>query len=240
MNRESSICVLNSVHWYDAIFRTHGLSGTIADGMWTSHDRPPPYYSNAMTLTSSGIEAQVATLQGLAAVLDRPWSVKDSFSALDLSPLGFRSLFDAEWIWTDDPAVPTPDRGPSGWRPVTTPIELERWEAAWRANGSPTDRPVFVPELLRDTTIAIFAGYRGDDIVAGCAANRSAEAVGFSNFFVADGDEEVATAAAIELVARFGDGLPVVGHERGESLARTRRLGFRAVGPLRVWVTPAG
>ena len=42
MNRESSICVLNSVHWYDAIFRTHGLSGRIADGMWirsTDHRR---------------------------------------------------------------------------------------------------------------------------------------------------------------------------------------------------------
>ena len=87
--------------------------------MWTSHDPPPPYYSNAMTLTSSGIEAQVATLQALAAALDRPWSVKDSFSALDLSPLGFRSLFDAEWIWTDDPDVATPDRSASGRRPVT-------------------------------------------------------------------------------------------------------------------------
>jgi hypothetical protein len=240
MNRQSLICVRNSLHWYDAIFRTHGQSGTITDGMWTSRDRPPPYYSNAMTLTSSDIVAQMATLQGLAAVLDRPWSVKDSFSALDLSPLGFRSIFEAEWIWTDDPDVTTPDRGVAVWRPVTTPTELQRWEAAWRANGSPTDRPVFMPELLGDTTIAIFAGYRGDDIVAGCAANRSAEAVGFSNFFVADGDQEVATAAAIDVVSRFGGGLPVVGYERGERLASMSRLGFRAVGPLRVWVTLAG
>jgi hypothetical protein len=44
MNRESTICVLNSVHWYEAILRTHGLSGRIADGMWTSLERPPPYY----------------------------------------------------------------------------------------------------------------------------------------------------------------------------------------------------
>ena len=86
----------------------------------------------------------------------------------------------------------------------------------------------------------MFAAYRGDEIVAGCAANRSAGAVGFSNFFVVDGDEEVVTAAAIDMVARFGRGLPVVGYERGESLARMRRLGFRAVGPLRVWVSATG
>ena len=240
MNRESSIWVLNSVHWYEAIFRTHGLSGAIADGLWTSYDRPPPYYSNAVTLTPSATAAQVATLRGLVSVLDPPWSVKDSFSALDLSPLGFRPLFDADWIWTDDRAVATPDRGAAIWRPVTTPTALERWEAAWRANGSPTDRRVFLPKLLRDGTIAIFAAYQGDAIVAGCAANRSAEAVGFSNFFVADEDEDAATASAINAVARFGGGLPVVGYETGESLARMRRLGFRAVGPLRVWVTVAG
>ena len=105
MNRKSSICVLNSVHWYDAIFRTHGLSGRIADGMWTSLDRPPPYYSNAITVTASDSGTQVATLRGLGSVLDSPWSVKDSFRCLDLEPLGLRPLFDADWIWADAPAV---------------------------------------------------------------------------------------------------------------------------------------
>jgi hypothetical protein len=33
MNRESVACAVNNVHWYDAIFRSHGLSGAIADGM---------------------------------------------------------------------------------------------------------------------------------------------------------------------------------------------------------------
>lgn len=239
MNRESTICVLNSVHWYEAILRTHGLSGRIADGMWTSLERPPPYYSNAITLTASDSRTQVATLRRLGSVLDAPWSVKDSFRSLDLEPLGLRPLFDADWIWADAPAVAAPERGAAVWRPITTPAELERWEAAWSASGSPTDRRVFVQELLGDTTIAICAAYQRDVFVAGFAANRSAGAVGFSNFFVVDGDEERAAAAAIDLVARFGRGLPVVGYERGERLARMRRLGFRAVGPLRVWVTLA-
>ncbi len=207
--------------------------------MWISHDSPPPYYSNAVTLAPSGLAAQVATLRDLQGALRPPWAVKDSFSVLELASLGFRPLFDAEWVWLDASDAPATVRNDATWRPVTTPAELEGWEGAWRESGSPADSRVFLPELLANPTIALFAAYRGDAIVAGCAGNRSVEAVGFSNFFVADGDEDLATASAVSEVARYGAGLPVVGYEAGESLARTVRLGFRTVGPLRVWVTGA-
>jgi hypothetical protein len=88
MNQGSVACAVNSIHWYDAMFR------------------------------------------------------------LELAPLGFRPLFDAEWIWLD-------------------------------------------------------------------------------------------ASDAVREVARFGAGLPIVGYLAGESLARVVRLGFRTVGPLRVWVTGA-
>lgn len=239
MSQEPAICALNNLHWYEAIFRSHHLTGSIADGMWTSRDRPPPYYSNAVTLTPSEVEAQMTTLQELGSALGRRWSVKDSFCVLDLSRLGFRPLFDAEWIWLDAPARAS-GHADLVWRQVATPAELERWEDAWRENGSTADSRVFLPELFANETIALFAAFQQDVLVAGCAANRSTEAVGFSNFFVADGDEDLATASAVSEVARFGPGLPVVGFLAGESLARVGRLGFRAVGPLRIWVTGAG
>jgi hypothetical protein len=236
IDQEAVICASNNVHWYEAIFRSHGLTGTTADGIWTSRDSAPPYYSNAVTVAPSGISVQVANLKDLGETLRQPWSVKDSFSMLELAPLGFRPLFEAEWIWRDAADAPIPGRGDSTWRRVTTADELERWEGAWRENGSPTDSPVFVPDLLADPTIALFAAYRGGAIVAGCAANRSIDAVGFSNFFVAGGDEDLLMAGAVSEVARFGAGLPVVGYEAGEMLARSRGLGFRTVGPLRVWL----
>jgi hypothetical protein len=239
MNQEPVICAANNVHWYQAIFRSHGLTGAIADGMWTSRDRPPPYYSNAVTVAPSGLAAQVANLRDLGGTLRPPWTVKDSFSVLELAPLGFRPLFDAEWIWCDASDAPVPVRGDAEWRPVTTSAQLEHWEGAWRENGSPTDSPVFVPDLLANPTIALFAAYRRGAIVAGCAANRSVEAVGFSNFFVAGSDDDLAMTNAVSEVARFGSGLPIVGYLAGERLARISRLGFRPVGQLRVWVTDA-
>ena len=82
----------------------------------------------------------------------------------------------------------------------------------------------------------ILAAHRGGTIVGGCAANRSAEVVGFSNLFAADGDVDLLAADAVDEVSRHAPGLPVVGYERGEGLARVRRLGFRTVGALRVWI----
>ena len=237
MNDEPIICASNNVDWYEAIFRSHGLTWTITDGTWISLDSAPPYYSNAVTLTPSGQAGQVARLRDLEGALRGRWSVKDSFAALDLAPLDFEPLFDANWIWCDPSDAPAPDPGGIAWRPVTTTDQLERWEAAWRKNGSPTQTPVFVPNLLADPTITLFGGYRDDIVVAGCAGNRSAEAVGFSNFFVGESEEPLVVAEAIAEVARFGAGLPIVGYLAGEALAQVTGLGFRAVGPLRIWVT---
>lgn len=239
MNQESVICAANSVQWYQAIFGSHSLSGAIADGMWTSRDKPPPYYSNAVTVASSPVEAQAATIRDLGGTLRLPWSVKDSFSMLELSSLGFQPLFEASWIWCDAADAPVPVRSDIVWRRVTTVAELERWEEAWRENGSPATSRVFVPDLLADPTVALFSADRRGAIVAGCAANRSDEAVGFSNLFIAGGDDDRTMAEAVGEVARFGAGVPIVGYLAGERLARVGRLGFRTVGELRVWVTGA-
>lgn len=237
MSERTLRCVRNSLQWYEAIFRTHGLSGAIVHGLWVSRDDPPPYYSNALTLVPSLVEAQLAALRDLRSVLRRRWSIKDSFAVLDLAPLGFEPLFDAEWVWRDPSPAPRASLGDVVWRQVTTSAELDPWETAWRDNGSPATRPVFVSALLDDPTIALFGAYRGDGLVAGCAANRSADPVGLSNFFVADGDEDELAAGALGAVSSFGGGLPIVGYEAPGAIDRAKRMGFQAIGPLRVWVT---
>src|SRR3954447_3253672 len=240
MTGPAEICVLNSLHWYQAIFRTHGLSAASADGLWSSPDEVPPYYSNAMTLVPSPVEPQIAALRHLESTLDRPWSVKDSFATLDLASLGFEALFDAEWIWRDPTPATQTNADDVAWRRVTTEPVLAEWERGWRDNGSPTARPVFLPALLADPSIALFGAYRGDSLVGGCAANVSSEAVGFSNYFAAEGAAESIIAGALAAVGKFGAGLPVVGFEGGEGLDRARRIGFRPVGPLRVWLCARG
>ena len=125
---------------------------------------------------------------------------------------------------------------PAGWRRLTTPEDLERWEDAWRAHGSPATTRVFVPALLADGSVAILAAERDGEIVAGVAVNRSTQVVGLSNFFAAEPDADAQFADAVAAVRRSSPDLPVVGYESGESLARARREGFRAAGALRIWI----
>jgi hypothetical protein len=59
-------------------------------------------------------------------------------------------------------------------------------------------------------------------------------------FFVDDAEEPIAVAGAIAQVARFGAGLPIVGTWRAMRSLGDATLGFRSVGPLRIWVTGTG
>lgn len=237
MSWQTSACVANSLGWYEAVLRTHGLLGAIARGVWTCRQRVPPYYSNAMTVDSSDAVAQTEVLRDLAKDLRGPFSVKDSFAALELAPIGLRPLFDAEWMWRDPSSVP-PDHGRLDleWRRVTNTAELDQWEAAWRSNGSPADTRVFLPELLTPGDVVLLAGLQGERVVAGCAVNHTPGVVGFSNFFAEDAEREPVMASALGAVLLLAPGVPVVGYDRGDDLAHARRLGFQTVGALRVWL----
>ena len=237
MSRRTSACVSNSLGWYEAILRSHGVSGAITSGVWTCRQRVPPYYSNAITVDSSDPAAQTEVLRDLANDLRRPFSVKDSFAVLELAPLGLRPLFDAEWMWRDPSSgPPVHTRRDLEWRRVTNTEELDRWEAAWRANGSPADTRVFLPELLAPGDVVLLGGHQGDRIVAGCAANHTPGVVGFSNFFAEDAEREATMASALGAILLLAPGVPVVGYDRGDDLAHAKRLGFQTVGALRVWL----
>jgi hypothetical protein len=237
MGWQTSRCVSNNLGWYEAVLRPHGVSGAITRGVWTCRERVPPYYSNAITVEESDRAVQTEVLRDLAKDLVRPFSVKDSFAILELALLGLRPLFDAEWIWRDPSSGPPEHRLRNlEWRRVTSNEELIHWEAAWRTNGSPADTRVFLPELLASREVVLLAGRQGDRIVAGCAANHSPGVVGFSNFFAEDADREPIMASALGAVFLLAPDVPVVGYERGDDLARAKRLGFHTVGALRVWL----
>jgi hypothetical protein len=197
----------------------------------------PPYHSNAVTVSPSGIDAQLDHVGNLVDTVGHAFTVKDSHSLLDLALLGFRVLFDAEWIRLERAAAtPAVDSAAAGWRRLTTPEDLERFEDAWRAHGSPATTRVFVSALLADESVAFLAAEREGEIAAGVVANRSTHVVGLSNFFAAAPDGDSAFAGAVAAVRRSSPGMAVVGYESGESLARARREGFQARGKLRIWL----
>lgn len=230
-------CIANNVHLCGAVLAPHSLSGTIVDGMWTAAGELPPYYPNVITVSSHGAQGQIRTIEGLARALAFPFSVKDSFAALDLGPLGFRSLFTADWIWRDPSPLPAPaDSGP--WQAITTADDLAAWETAWRDGGSPADQRIFLPGLLDNDMVTVLATRRGGRIVAGCIANRSGDVVGLSNFFAIADEWKLHLASAVAAVADVAPGSAIVGYERGDTLDAMSSLGFERIGRLCVWLSP--
>ena len=239
MRDEATLCTLNNVEWCDAVCRSHGLAPQLGHQMWIQEQEGPPYYSNGITVSRSGIENQYAAIENLKSALPQGFSIKDSFACLDLGASGFSPLFDAEWLWLDPASRDALDEKGAGWFKVESESELVRWEAAWAASGSPTEQRVFMPALLQEPRIAFFGCERDGQIAAGCAANRSrGDVVGFSNFFAPAAGRGSHRAKAVAVAAEHAPGWPVVGYDRGADLEGLLALGFRSVGPLKVWLWP--
>jgi hypothetical protein len=220
----------NNAEWCDAFCRTYGIAGRLDAECWTSPERTPPLYPDAVTLVPGVEPAQLLS----AIDTSDGCSLKDSFANLDLIADGFRVLFRGEWLFREPrDAAPASSR----WLVIQTREQLEQWESMWQVSPAP---PVFFrPALLAIARIAVLGRYDGDRIVAGAVANRSATVVGISNVFDRDGDLASAWRdAARAAQARWGP-LPIVGYASGSALEAAHQAGYRSVGELVVWLKPA-
>lgn len=232
----------NNALWCDAVCRANDAPGEFHPSIWLNRHAVPPFYSNAVTLTAGGAAQQVALIAELAAAR-RSFSVKDSFSALDLRPLGFHILFEATWLWraADLPALGAPPG--LSWSVVRDAAALGRWEAAWaglHAGQLVADHErIFRRPLLAEPGVALLAGERDGAVIAVAAANLTGDAdgqvAGLSNVFAPPDAVETAWAGAIAFAAGLFPGRPLAGYERGDDLTLARSMGFAPCSELCVW-----
>ena len=228
----------NNAEWCEAVCRAHGNPGEFHDDIWLSRHPVPRFYPNAGTLAEPS-QRQLALIDELtAARLPPGWAVKDSFSMLDLEPRGFRMLFAAEWIYLPVSRVEEiiSARTSARWEIVGNALALTEWESAWtRSAGDTSEDRIFLPPLLENKDVAVVAGFRDGQVVAGAIANRSDGVVGWSNFFAPVAEMFDHAVASLATIARVFPGSPIVGYEHGDDLRNAHSLGFESIGPLRVW-----
>lgn len=184
--------------------------------MWVNAATVPRFYPNAVTVAegTAALAEQRDTVDILAkSNLPGRWSVKDSFSTLDLSRAGFDLLFGATWI-----RGTMPTSGPSA--DIVWQREIEG------AAGLPFEDPNF----------AMFTGRRGFLVVAGGMLYRAEGVVGLSNLIAEADDATSVWQSLMLLAARTFPRLPVVGYESGRELEAAVEAGFEAGDDLRVWV----
>jgi hypothetical protein len=224
-----SVAARNNAEWCDLVVRSHGGTTHFGALAWTSQERTPTYYPDAVTL------APRLPVPKLLSYIDvsTGCSIKDSFSGLDLAPYGFCVLFEAEWIVRLGPKLSAPSAGPK-WQRVVQPGELAKWEEAWGARDGPKD--TFRAEILDHPSVAVLAARWHDGVVAGAVLNCSSKVVGISNVFVAAGARLDPWPGCLALATELFPDRPVVGYQSGARLLQAERNGFETAGPLRVWI----
>jgi len=235
MRVDAARAAANNARWCDAVCRAYGRPGEFVGGLWFNRGETPPFYPNAITLDTANVSAQLRQIEALTGSLAGEWGVKDSFCALDLGALGFRVLFQAEWIHLREPARRR-DAGVRCTR-VGSEAELAAWEAGWAV--APSVERIFRPALLDDSDVAVLAALREDEIVGGVIANRSGEVAGVSNLFARGDDAEAVRGELIAGAAGAFPGCELVGYEAGADLETMRGFGFAPLGPLRIWLRSA-
>jgi hypothetical protein len=233
----------NNAIWCDTVCRAHGVPGEFLPTVWINLSTPPPYHSNLIVISDSGVRGK--SLEHIRELIDLPlpgrWSAKDSFFNLELATLGFDVLFEASWIWCDQ-ALRDLGHSSSGiyWSRITSPAELARWESAWEGNSRNPEaigKPAQFPSsLLKDRQVAFFAGTLGREVVAGGIANRTGNVIGLSNVFVNSGDATAAWIGLVKTLQNTFPALPLVGYERNHDLESALACGFEPIGSLRVWI----
>lgn len=236
------LAVLNNVQWYEAVFAAHWLPFETNPLVWLSHQTPPPFHSNLVVLSKDATQSQVEVFIRQIASTPRPggWSMKDSYGCLDLVPLGFSQLFEANWMWMDASASGALDTTSNVvWSRVSNAAGLLEWEAAWAGDAenlpAPGMRRQFPEQLLLDRRYAFFAGRSRGEVVGGGILNQSPGVVGVSNVFAQPRVAPGVWPALVRCAAKEFPGVPLVGYERGADLEAAQQVGFVPIGALRVW-----
>jgi hypothetical protein len=236
------LAVLNNVRWYGAMFDAQGLTSKVDGRAWRSLQTPPPFHSNLVVVSAATTQAEVDAFVSEIRNHRQPagWSLKDSYDCLDLQPLGFTRLFEAEWIWRDPRplAVVGGDRR-LAWQVVSTDAELLEWEIAWwgdaRNETGPAKARQFPLRMLKSPDHVFFAGRLEGRLVGGGIANRSPGVVGLSNLFAPEAFAQDCWNDLVDGIGTRFPGMPIVGYERDADLQRALAAGFRTVGKLCVW-----
>ncbi|WP_329042577.1 hypothetical protein OHT61_30320 [Streptomyces sp. NBC_00178] len=227
----------NNAEWCAAMSRSHGVESEFGTRVWHAPVRTPLFHPDAVTLAPNTAPATVA--EGVDATTPGA-SVKDSFADVDLSALGYRILFEAQWVYR--PAGGSADTGDRAWEVVESPAQLRAWADTWDQGEGHAD--VFRPELLDDPATFVLAERSSDGrTAAGAVATVSEGAVGISNVFAVEGGPDAAWPFVLTAVHGLFPALPLVGYEHGEALSAALRHGFEPIGPLRIWLHdqhPAG
>lgn len=213
--------VYNNIIWCGMVCESHGVTQTSREGIWGLHSKAPEFYPDIITSSKQIMSEQVMDFIGNREVT----GIKDSFSTLNMTPWGFRILFEAKWIYHKPVFNATLDE--TEWKAISSADEFAQWTAASELQN------VIKPNLLERKDVKIFMKESKGEL-SGFIANLGANVVGVSNVF--SNSKQKIWPDIVSVVSVYFPGIPLVGYESGDDLNAALSSGWTALGPLRVWI----
>ncbi|WP_409275908.1 hypothetical protein V1499_10080 [Neobacillus sp. SCS-31] len=223
MNNLVDRAVKNNIAWCGIVCDSHGIAGISKENLWGLLSKAPPFYPEIITPSKN------VTIEELVYFIEngKVSSIKDSYANIDLAPLGFKILFEAEWI--SHASLSNQEPIQTNWRVISTEEDLAQWATTSELDG------VIKPDLLKLKNVKVFILQKNDGIY-GFIANLNANVVGISNVFSVGMENENLWRDIPQVVANQFPGLPLGGYEHNDTLEAAHLAGWRSLGPLRVWI----
>ena len=199
--------------------------------MWRALDAPPIIYWSAITLEPRASPQDLADVHG---------SLCDSWSTVDLAPLGFRERLREPWFVRPSGELGTGERPPElEIVRVSTPSEVVEFEAvSVRAFGDEDARidagALHPATILADGRMRMLTGRVDGRPVAAATGYRTDEAVGIYGVATIASARRRGYASALTR-ALLEPAIPAVLSPSPEGERMYRRLGFAPVGELCQW-----
>jgi GNAT superfamily N-acetyltransferase len=234
-----AICADTTAGWHTSWLTALGLRSEHGSTLWRALDPPPFIYWAAITLSPEAASADVAGARG---------TVCDSWSALDLEPLGFE-LRDRDGF-VEGAREPWFLRAPGALAAEAPPPELQVIEAdtparvaefesvsvrGFGGDGASIPTGSFHPaSILRDRRMTLLIGQVEGNTVAAAMSHRGDAAVGIYGVTTirsmrGRGYASALTRALIDPIR------PTILSPSPQAENLYRRLGFAQVGRLRQW-----
>ena len=238
MNQRLQNNIANNIDLYDAVFTGLGVPFFDMPDIWYSLEDGPPLYSNIITKTREWRPDE--TFESINHRFEserwKSWSIKDSFSVLDLVPFGFEKLFEAKWIYLEKDLLRAREEQ-SGlvYQIAKSESDLTDWRIGWEKGETVTSNSIFGNGLLQNPDLFFIAGIIDVEIVCGCLVNRSDHVLGISNFFSEGTCLEYWNGITKFVFKEIGK-QDIVGYESDSGvLTDISTLGFQSIGNLSIW-----
>jgi hypothetical protein len=234
LNQAVKLCADAVAGWHAAWLTAFGQRSVSDEDSWRALDAPHFIYFAGITLRPEA---------GVGTVAEVPGGVCDSWSALDLSPFGFKVGESEPWFYRA-PGPPPAEEVPAELElvRVSTPAEVEELEAVsvrgFENEAATVERgTIHPPSALADPRMVLWLGRVNGNAVGAAMSYRTDEAVGVFGVTTIASARRRGYATALTRAAMLADtGLPSILAPSREAERLYERLGYRRVGELRKWV----